>query len=438
MLQVQLLHGGATLARVSLQTILLGLAAFTTSCSSASLLTRADYRPAVEAMGKEGPARAEELLPAGEAGSFIPTMERTYLALLQGRPEIDALRAYAARIDDRVRIRVSEELAFLFYVETPEGYFASEHEIIWMHMLLSWGYSLRHDTDSAIIEAKKAALLLEGKAKAGRFDDPMLRVILATLWVMCDRWEDARVDFRVAARLDPSLKWAGSLAEQPAPPGPLTLVLTGTGPEPAWKPEMRLNPIRGLRDLEFSPPGKDPPLAFFDASGRPLTSFRSPDSSRWYARHLERNNALHEVFDDSRYSQRLILSTTKGTLKAGGFITVGILLGTLSLGVGGAIVYYAHESQELASLGLAIMYFGTKGSYEFARDGVEESARVALDELDISDRYRYVRFLPDRARLIPNTGTAPLRVWTGKRMQTLDATPNAPGGASILYLPDPP
>jgi hypothetical protein len=413
---------------------LLALAGLT-SCTSTSFLTRSDYRPSVEALRKEGPAQAEKLLPSGEQGTFIKIMEETYLALLQGRPDIDELRDFAAKVDHSVRIRVSEELSFFFYIETPEGYFASEHEIIWMHMLLSWGYSLRGETDSAVVEAKKAALLLEGKARAGRFDDPMLRVMLAALWMMCDRWEDARVDFRVAVRLDPSLRWAAALSELSAPPERLTIVLTGTGPEPYWKPEMQMNPLRGMRDLEFRSQSREKRLAFFDASGRALAAHRSPHSHPWYARHLKRNNVIREALDDSRYGQRVLVSTAKGTAKAGAGITVGIVGTVLSIGVGGAIIYYGHDSQEAVAVGLFIAIKGTQWSYEFARDMVKDSVSTALDEFDISDRYRYVRFLPERAHLVVG-GHGQIRVWDGRQMQTIEERPNAPQGVSIHYVPD--
>lgn len=413
---------------------LLSLAGLT-SCTSTSFLTRSDYRPSVEALRNDGPAQAERLLPPGEQGTFIKTMEQTYLALLQGRPDIDELRDFAAKVDHSVRIRVSEELAFFFYIETPEGYYASEHEIIWMHMLLSWGYSLRGETDSAVVEAKKAALLLEGKARAGRFDDPMLRVILAALWMMCDRWEDARVDFRVAARLDPSLRWAAALSELSAPPERLTIVLTGTGPEPYWKPEMQMNPLRGMRDLEFRNQNREKRLTFFDATGRALSANTSPHSHPWYERHLQRNNVIREALDDSRYGQRVLVSTAKGTAKAGAGITVGIVGTVLSIGVGGAIIYYGHDSQEAVAVGLFIAIKGTQWSYEFARDMVKDSVNTALDEFDISDRYRYVRFLPERAHLITG-GRGPIRVWDGRQMQTFEERPNAPQGVSIHYLPD--
>ena len=54
-------------------------------------------------------------------------------------------------------MRLPVNLKHFFYLETPEGYYASEHEVIWLHMLLSWGYSMQGKYDKAYVEAKKSA-----------------------------------------------------------------------------------------------------------------------------------------------------------------------------------------------------------------------------------------------------------------------------------------
>jgi len=169
---------------------------FFASCSK-NLLKRSDYRSSVSSLKAGDPAAALRFFPSGESNTFIPIMEKTYLNLLQGKPEIDELQKYSTRIENRLKYKVSRELKYLAYVETPEGYFASEHEIIWMHMLLSWGYSLRNDFDSAAIEAKKAAVILEGKSREGRFDDPMIRTLLVSKTEMESRTLPSRYGQRV-------------------------------------------------------------------------------------------------------------------------------------------------------------------------------------------------------------------------------------------------
>ena len=409
---------------------------FFASCSK-NLLKRSDYRSSVSSLKAGDPAAALRFFPSGESNTFIPIMEKTYLNLLQGKPEIDELQKYSTRIENRLKYKVSRELKYLAYVETPEGYFASEHEIIWMHMLLSWGYSLRNDFDSAAIEAKKAAVILEGKSREGRFDDPMIRIILGVLWAMCDRWEDARVDFRVAAMLDPALRWAAAFANMERPPEHLSLLLAGTGPEPYWDPKLKWNPVRGLRDMNFVAPAVNRNIYAVDSRGRHLPVYTTPNSNNWYIRHLMRDNAIHEIIGDSRYGQRVIYSTTKGTVKATAGITGGILVGILSIAVGGLVVYagvYANSGEAVLG-GFGIMIWGVDKGYEIARKSVKSSVAEAKKEMDVSDAYRFVRFLPNQAFVIYGKGEHPIRVRSGQHNIEMNTDINNSSKISIRYLP---
>lgn len=104
-------------------------------------------------------------------------MEKACLSLLAGKPELAGLDRYAKSIDQRICFGVSREIATFFYAETIDGYYASEHEIIWMHLLLSWGYSLEHKFESACVEAREAAHLISSAwSHGGQFDDAMLRI----------------------------------------------------------------------------------------------------------------------------------------------------------------------------------------------------------------------------------------------------------------------
>jgi hypothetical protein len=110
-------------------------------------------------------------------------------------PQIKELQKQALLLEDRVRYHVSREVRTFFYVQTPEDYYASEHEVIWLHFLLSWGYSLQGQYEDACVEAREAASLLSlPRSPTGRFDDAMMRLYLAGLWDMCGDWQDARVD----------------------------------------------------------------------------------------------------------------------------------------------------------------------------------------------------------------------------------------------------
>ncbi|HNX60699.1 MAG TPA: hypothetical protein PKK43_16465, partial [Spirochaetota bacterium] len=170
---------------ITLLSILLTSVSFTTACTT--LNKREDYAASTRELklSYPYPERALADLPVNEKGTFIDLMERTYLSLLAGNPDIDELLKYSHKIDNQVQYKVSKEIKSLFYIETPEGYYASEHEIIWMHLLLSWGFSMRKDFENASVEAKIASHLLQSEwSPEGRFDDPFIRIMLGALWAM--------------------------------------------------------------------------------------------------------------------------------------------------------------------------------------------------------------------------------------------------------------
>lgn len=368
-------------------------------CSS-RLLTRSDYDEPTFHLENNRIDHALKSFPKGEDGAFITIMERTYLNLLRGNPDIDELANYSRRIDDQVRYRVSREIQNFFYVETPEGYYASEHEVIWMHLMLCWGNILRRDMDRAFVEAKIASNLLSLHwSDEGRFDDPLLRIILAGFWAMQGRWEEAQVDFRVAAMLDPSLRWCRDLARMDSPPADLVIILGGAGPRPEWEPRVRINPFRGFRGIRFAGRGIKSPLKLEDAAGTRIGMHLTPDSSTWYTRHFIRDNEIQDLIQDSRYGARMTMAVTKSTLGTATGIAVGAVIVAGSLGVGGAIVALGlyGGSGELAAGGIVVgisgSVYGVKTGKRIARNSIHSARR----DLDVSEAYRFVRFLPEYA-----------------------------------------
>ena len=141
-----------------------------------------------------------------EDGDFITTMEKGYLSLLQGKPRIAGLQKQVALQENQVRYHVSREARTFFYVRTPEDYYPSEHEVIWLHFLLGWGYAQQGKYTDACVEARVASSLLTLPwSPAGHFDDPAMRLFLAGLWTMCGEWREAQVDLRAAWFMDNSL-----------------------------------------------------------------------------------------------------------------------------------------------------------------------------------------------------------------------------------------
>jgi hypothetical protein len=384
-------------------TIIALLAAITLSClpqCSAKILTRFDYEDSLRHHRRGNTGKAIESFPKGERGGFITTMEKTALNILDGKPEIDNLARYAKKVDDRVRFKVSRDIQGFFYLETREGYYASEHEVIWMHMLLGLGNLMRGDKDRARVEMKKSANLLSTAwSDEGHFDDPFLRVIAAGLWTMLGQWDEACVDFRRAAMMAPRLTWAKNLAARDTPPKELVLVLGGPGPEPRWDPHSGMNPLRAARDVKFIQKGLKSPLALSDSIGRNLTMYITPDSSTWYQRHFVRNNEISDLIKDSNYAARV----TAGTLTATSSLAFGIAIGAAimagGIGIGGGLVYVAAEvgSEELASIGVILaaggLYYGYDAGKKIINDGMTKTQQI----LDISDSYRFVRFLPEYA-----------------------------------------
>lgn len=416
------------------------------NCST-SLQTRQDYTSSTDALQNRNLEKAVRSLPNAEGRGFINTLESTYLNLIQGKPEIDGLIKYSKKIDKRLRYSASRELKTFFYLETPEGYYASEHEIIWMHMLLSWGYSLRGDYEKAYVEAKVSSNLLSNNwSEEGRFDDPFLRVMLASLWVLCGHWEEAQVDFRVAGNLDPSLRWAKELADLTEPPANFMLVLGGTGPEPVWDPSLNLNLIRGFRSLKFETGSAKSKLYLKENSENTQEMKITPDSSNWYKRHLVRDNEIQDLILDSRYGQKVMATALKESGRSVLAITGGVSLGVLSIAAGGGLIYLAAQcncgelSGALASGGVIVMVGGVKLGYELVESSFEESAKNLEDSVDISEEYRFVRFLPEYAWVAYGTEKwkYPVRVQT-KSGGILLTVPEGKNSSiiSIEFIPDP-
>ncbi len=412
---------------------------------SAKLLTRFDYEDSLHHHRRGEAEKALRAFPKGESGGFITTMEKTHLRILGGSPEIGALERYAKKVDDRVRFKVSRDIKGFFYMETREGYYASEHEVIWMHMLLGLGNLMRGDRERAGVELKKSANLLSTPwSDEGHFDDPFLRIMAAGLWTMLGQWDEARVDFRRAAMMEPRLAWAKSLAARDAPPKELVLLLGGPGPEPRWSPGLKSNPFRGFRGIVFDGRGRKSALAARDDKGRVLEMNITPDSSNWYRRHFIRDNEISDLLKDSNYALRM---TASGVAAAGG-IAAGVGIGTAifagGVGLGAGIIWLAAyiNSGEAVILGLTVMAGGAYYGYTAGSRVVRESGDRAKKAIDDSETYRFVRYLPEYAWVAwSDTPLAwPLSCSVG-RNRVLEISREGPGaihvnGVTLAYYPD--
>lgn len=379
-------------------------------CSQNKLFTKQDYQNSQQKFLQGDVQEALLAFPRGmEDGNFITTMEKSYLSLLQGKPQIKELQKHASVLESQVRYHVSREARTYFYVQTPEDYYASEHEVIWMHFLLSWGYSLQGQYEEACVEARQASSLLSLPwSPAGHFDDPAMRLFLATLWTMCGEWREAQVDFRAAWLMDNNLTWAKELADRDKPPSHLFLVMGGPGPDTEWEPKLTANPLRSARQISFKLRGAKRKLSLLDQHGMAIESHVSPDASQWYERHLARESELHEMITDSAYGSRVLVDSAQASGNIASRIGEGMLYG-MATGAAvavGVVVYAVLQDNKSASLssyninwgtvlGAGAVIGGIAGVAWGTLAGAGESADKMKQDLDPSLHYRYVRYLPE-------------------------------------------
>ena len=368
----------------------------TAGCSQNALLTKQDYQASRSDFMRGDAGEALFDFPhRAEQGDFITTMEQSYLNLIQGKPEIEGLQKQAEVLESRVRYHVSREAKTFFYLQTPEDYYASEHEVIWLHFLLSWGYSLQGKYTDACVEARVAGSLLSLPwSPSGHFDDPAMRLILAGLWTMCGEWEEARVDLRAAWFLDNSLVWARDLAEREQPPAQLFMIFGGPGPEVTWDSGLSANPLRSGRQVRFVLRGKKSTLSITESNGVSVQSHISPDAGPWYERHLARESELHELILDSAYGGKAAVSGTVAGGRIAATTSLGLAVGLGGTALGAAIIYYGGNGDALY-YGLALAGISIQKGMQIFRDGYEESTNRLKQELDPSTTYRFVRYLPE-------------------------------------------
>jgi hypothetical protein len=429
-----------------LTSILLALALplLGTGCSQTTLLTKHDYAQSQSSFVRGDANEALVNLPQGdERGTFINAMESAYLNLIQGKADIKPLQQQAKVLQDRVRYHVSREAKTFFYLQTPEDYYASEHEVIWLHMLLSWGYSLKGQYESACVEARIAGSLLTLPwSPVGHFDDPAMRLFLASLWTMCGEWDEAQVDLRAAWMLDNKLAWAKELANREQPPAHLFVVLGGPGPAPVWSPEFTLNPLRSERKVSFKLRGQKSALTATDRNGRPIPTPLSPDASNWYARHVARESELHELLLDSAYGGKAALSGAVATAKITATSALGLGIGIGGTVLGAAVLYVGAKgnSEDAMVAGIGIIGASIKEGWAITKQGYEESTGELNQKLDPSENYRFVRYLPEYVWLgwSDDTVNYPVNLRTPYSQISI-AEPRILNGAaavSIGFVPD--
>lgn len=372
---------------------------FITGCSTHTLLVKKDYEKSQASFTQGNADDALLNFPRhAERGNFITSMEKAYLNLIQGKPYIAPLQEQVEVLENRVRYHVSREAKTFFYLQTPEDYYASEHEIIWLHFLLSWGYSQQGKFEKACVEARIASSLLALPwSPSGHFDDPAMRIFLASLWTMCGDWQEAQVDFRAAWKQDNRLAWALELAQRDQPPANLFLILGGPGPEPFWNPEFKLNPLRSQRQITFKLRGQKSTLTLTDRNGLLIKTQMTPDAAKWYERHLERESELHELILDSAFGGKATSSGAIASGKIAGSTVLGVLVGAGGTALGAVIANagFRSGSDDAVKLGIVTAAASITWGGNIISDGYHSSIKEFKQDMDPSTQYRFVRFLPE-------------------------------------------
>ncbi|MDH4284890.1 MAG: hypothetical protein OEV35_06185 [Gallionellaceae bacterium] len=413
-------------------------------CSQTALLSKQDYQKSQKQFIQGNTDDAYLSFPRGaEQGNFITTVEKAYLNLIQGKPQIKQLQQQVEILEDRVRYHVSREAKTFFYLQTPDDYYASEHEIIWLHFLLSWSYSLQGKYENACVEARVASSLLSLPwSPAGHFDDPAMRLFLAGLWTMCGEWREAQVDFRAAWFMDNRLGWARELGDRETAPANLFLVLGGPGPEVEWTPELKLNPLRSNRQVNFRLRGKKSNLTLIDRNGFSISTNISPDAGKWYERHLERESELHEIILDSAFGGKATASGAIASSKIAAKTSLGLLVGIGGTAVGAVIANQGVRSNadDLVKYGLVTAAASISWGWKTITEGYKASISEFKQDIDPSIYYRYVRYLPEYLWLgwsdQPLSYPVELRTSSGARSYIQKPEVMGRTNVSITFVPD--
>jgi hypothetical protein len=158
---------------------------------------------------------------------------------------------------------------------------------------------------------------------------------------------------------------------------------------------------------------------------------------------MVRDNAIQDLITDSKYGQGVLATTIKESGRSVATLTGGIVLGVASVAVGGGLIYLAAQcncgdlSGAMIGLGIGVMVGGVQMGYELFEKSLETSAQNFKDSVDISDDYRYVRFLPEYAWVGYSREKLTYPLSTNTIHHSLEISqPKQPSIGSIGFIPD--
>lgn len=326
---------------------------------------------------------------------FISTTPLSETQQAHARVRIQELLHLVAQIEERKIIKISTETAVFLMGEAEDGYIPSEHEILILYLFTAMNYIDVQSPQEARIYLRKAADFFDGnpEGKKDKFDDPALRLWLASLWSQLGEFDFAEVNLRVAYQLQPNVQVRQWLSDHRNVV--FGLQFNGHGAEPQWNSN---GEFVGFRfDLVQIP--------FEDAAYR---------TESWYQWHLHRNTALREKLIKSNYmlnylglqSERGLKKTSAVLMSAPIYIlSAAVLVGGVSL-----VVYAAAQSGGGASEGFGyllagvvalakVFYNGASEVYDAINTTADRDYERQLAQLKI---YRMFRFLPAAVSLKPS------------------------------------
>lgn len=361
------------------------LTALSFSCANKELIRDKDYSDSHALYKHSEFEKALEKFPKKEDNGFITSVEKAWISLWNKKGDNTALEKQIKSIDQRQYISISQETEFFFFNETADGYIPSEHEVISLHLINAMIYMQQMKWDEAAVEARRASYFLQKifNPDQPHFDDPTLRLWLASIWMSLGEWDSAQVDLR---RIDEMTSSASvkKLLELKQAPKFFRLYLNGSGPELKWS----------------------------ESSPTPEFTLKIPaegfSASPWYARHIKRNTVIRDTVLKSNYmSQYAGIKTSSGAQRAFGYSfggatrLIGVTLGA-AIAAGGVYVLAqggGAGSGEAAGyiIGAGILvgkYFWDAGG-SFIDTVNQDASNYEKRSFEDLRTYRFVRFLPN-------------------------------------------
>lgn len=417
------------------------LVPFIFGCASNQIIEKSEYQTTAEHLKTENVAMALNKFPKKEKHHFVTLLEKVYLQLLNTddkstshTPEFEMLLAASRAIQENEKTSLSNELDQLFFIKTNEGYYPANHEVFWMHLMLGMTFVKKKQIDKARVEAKRISELFARVDMKGRpfYDNPGIRLLAASLWIMCGEKENALVDLRV-------LKQGAvpTIMNTDTDPIDWEITFKGIGFYPEMDTSSFANKFIGFKALKFKST-----VAEKDLVGNRQTAPVIFSSLQWHEDNLIRNEEFKDTIQKSKYMSRmfksefeyqslnLLTSIAAGTVMVAG-ITIGVAI------VGGGI--YLAATSGATGAGDAIMYIGATGFLVGAEvyqqgmkfyDSTQNKIQSERKEYqDASRYYRYVRFIPDYFFLNKKTDAL------GKNIVPILQTENSSGKIRILFQP---